>query len=99
MRIVIDAGAEDMKNDPSEAHYAIITAPEDLKKVKDVLLERGIPVSVAEITMLPKSCVSLDGSTAEKMIRLMEILEDLDDVQNVYANFDIPDEVMAKAEK
>ncbi len=99
MSIVIDAGAEDMKNDPREAHYEIITAPEDLRKVKDVLLERDIPVSVAEITMLPKSCVSLDGNMADKMIRLMDILEDHDDVQNVYANFDIPEEVIANVEK
>jgi len=99
MSIVLDAGAEDMKNDPREENYEIITAPEDLKRIKDVLLEQGIPVSVAEITMLPKTYVSLDGDTAEKMVRLMEILEDHDDIQNVYANFDLPDEVMAKVEK
>ncbi|RMG71956.1 MAG: YebC/PmpR family DNA-binding transcriptional regulator, partial [Nitrospirae bacterium] len=56
-----------------------------------------VPIAMAEITMLPKSQVSLEGDSAEKMLRLMEVLEDHDDVQNVYANFDLPDEVMAKA--
>ncbi|HEB76576.1 MAG TPA: YebC/PmpR family DNA-binding transcriptional regulator [Nitrospirae bacterium] len=99
MSIVIEAGAEDMKNDPREDNYEIITAPEDLNTIKEALAEHGIPVSMAEITMLPKTQVSLDGDMAEKMVRLMEVLEDHDDVQNVYANFDIPDEVLAGAEK
>jgi len=56
-------------------------------------------VSLAEITMLPKSYVALDGKSAEQMIRLVDALEDHEDIQNVYTNFNIPDEVMAKVGK
>ncbi len=99
MDLIIEAGAEDMKNDPKEENYEIITASEDLQQVRDRLKEKGVKIEVAEITMLPKSYVSLEGETAEKMLKLMEVLEDHDDVQNVYANFDLPDEVMAGVEK
>jgi YebC/PmpR family DNA-binding regulatory protein len=99
MSIVLESGAEDMKNDPKEEKYEILTSPEDFPTVKGVLNDRGVQISVAEITMLPKSSVSLDGVEAEKMLRLLDILEDHDDVQNVYANFEIPDEVMARAER
>ncbi|MDI6890249.1 MAG: YebC/PmpR family DNA-binding transcriptional regulator [Thermodesulfovibrionales bacterium] len=94
--VALEAGAEDMKNDPKEENYEIITAPEDMNKVKASLEADGVPVSLAEITMLPKSYVGLDERSAEQMIRLVEALEEHDDVQNVYTNFDIPDEVMAK---
>ncbi|MBI5188539.1 MAG: YebC/PmpR family DNA-binding transcriptional regulator [Nitrospirae bacterium] len=96
MSVALETGAEDMKNDPEEDNYEIITTPEDMNKVKTSIEASGIPVSLAEITMLPKSYVALDERTAEQMMRLMEALEDQDDVQNVYANFDIPDEVIAK---
>jgi YebC/PmpR family DNA-binding regulatory protein len=99
MSIVLDAGAEDMKNEPGEESYEIITAPEDLNKVKESLLGSNIPFSVAETTMLPRSYVALDGDAARKMIRLMNLLEDNDDVQNVYANFDLPDELMSTQEE
>lgn len=95
--IVLDAGAEDLKNEPDEENYEIYTSPEDFLSVKSVLQEKGIQIAGSEITMIPKTTVSLEGSTAEKMLKLMELLEDHDDVQNVYANFDIPDEVMAGA--
>lgn len=96
MSIVLDAGAEDMKNDPKEDNYEIITAPENFNNVKQALQQNNIPVALAEITMLPKSYIPLDGSSAEQMVRLIEALEDLDDVQNVYANFDISEEAIAK---
>jgi len=99
MSVALEAGAEDMKNDPGEDSYEIITAPEDLNKIKASLEAAGIPLSLAEITMLPKSYVALDGKSAEVMIRLVDALEDHEDVQNVYTNFDIPDEVMAKVGK
>jgi YebC/PmpR family DNA-binding regulatory protein len=99
MSVALEAGAEDMKNDPGEENYEIITAPEDVSKVKSFLESAGIPISLAEITMLPKSYVALDEKSAEQMIRLIDALEDHDDVQNVYTNFDIPDEVMAKVGK
>lgn len=99
MSVALEAGAEDMKNDPGEDSYEIITAPEDLNKIKASLEAAGIPLSLAEITMLPKSYVALDGKSAEVMIRLVDALEDHEDVQNVYTNFDVPEEVMAKVGK
>jgi YebC/PmpR family DNA-binding regulatory protein len=96
MLVALDAGAEDMKNDPKEDNYEIITAPEDLDRVKTSIEASGITVALTEITMLPKSYVVLDEKVAEQMMRLEEALEDHDDIQNVYTNFDIPDEVIAK---
>ncbi|GER92590.1 transcriptional regulator [hot springs metagenome] len=95
MSIVLDAGADDMKNDPNEDNYEIITSPENLNKVKESIERQNIPISLSEITMLPKSYVTIEGSTADQMVRLVDALEDNDDVQNVYANFDIPEEAMA----
>ncbi len=92
MSIVLEAGAEDMKNDPKEDNYEVITSPENLLKVKEAIEKNNIQVSLSEITMLPKSYVPLDGQTANQMLRLIELLEDHDDVQNVYANFDMPEE-------
>lgn len=92
----LESGAEDLKNDPGEDNYEIITHPEDTNRVKEELLSRGVMVEVAEITMIPKSTVPLDEQFAAQVIRLMDALEDLDDVQNVYANFDIPDAVLQK---
>lgn len=96
MSVALEAGALDMKNDPQEDNYEIITAQEDMQKVHDAIKERGIPLALAEITMLPKSYVDLDEKSAEQMTRLMEALEEHEDVQNVYANFNIPEEIMAK---
>lgn len=96
MSVALEAGAEDLKNDPGEDSYEIITTPEDMNKVKASLEAAGISPSFAEITMLPKSYVALDGKSAEVMIRLVDALEEHEDVQNVYTNFDIPEEVMVK---
>jgi YebC/PmpR family DNA-binding regulatory protein len=96
MTAALDAGAEDMKNDPAEQNYEVITAPEDSVHVKEAIEKAGIPVASAEVTMLPKNYVVLDEKAAEQMVRLVETLEDHDDVQNVYANFDIPDDVAEK---
>ena len=92
LSIVLDAGAEDMENDPKEDNYEITVLPENLNAVKEALVKGGLPVNVAEITMLPKSYVPLEGNTADQMVRLLDALEDNDDVQNVYSNFDIADE-------
>ena len=99
MSVALDAGAEDMKNDPKEENYEIITTPEDFNKVKTALEDAKIPIESAEVTMLPQNYVVLDEKAAEQMIRLMDALEDLDDVQNVYANFDIPDEIAEKVSR
>ena len=97
MGIALDAGAEDMQGD--EDTFEITTAPADFDKVKKALEGAGIATEVAEVTMVPQTYVKLEGQKeAAQMLRLMEALEDNDDVQNVYANFDIPDEVMAAVE-
>jgi YebC/PmpR family DNA-binding regulatory protein len=88
----VEAGAEDMKTTTED--YEITTAPEDFVKVRRALEQVGYTLSSAEITMVPKTTVSLTGKEAQQVLRLMEALEDHDDVQHVYANFDIPDEVL-----
>jgi len=87
--VALDAGAEDVKNDPKETGYEVITAPEAMNAVKDALVRNGIKISASEITMLPKSYVPLEENAAHQVLRLIDALEDNDDVQNVYANFDL----------
>ncbi len=94
LSLVLDAGAEDMINDPKEDNYEIKASPENLNAVKEAIVRGGLPVHVAEITMLPKSYVPLEGSTSDQMVRLLDALEDNEDVQNVYSNFDISDEAV-----
>jgi YebC/PmpR family DNA-binding regulatory protein len=89
MSIVLEAGAEDMKNDPQEEQFEVITAPEVMGNVKESIEKASIPISMAEVTMLPKTYVKLEGPQGEQMLRLIDALEDHDDVQNVYSNFDI----------
>jgi YebC/PmpR family DNA-binding regulatory protein len=88
----IDAGAEDMKVTSDE--YEITVAPEEFSRVKQALEAARYPLSSADITLVPKSTVPVAGKDAQRVIRLLEALEDHDDVQHVYANFDIPDEVL-----
>jgi YebC/PmpR family DNA-binding regulatory protein len=93
MTVALDAGAEDMQRE--EGVFAVTTVPRDFEKVRQALVKAGIQPMAAEITMLPKSTVKLEGKPAEQMLKLMEELEEHDDVQHVYANFDIPEEIMA----
>lgn len=95
MSVALDAGAEDIRSDDPTL-FEVITAPADFEKVKKAMTDAGLAPPYAEVTFLPQTYIRLDGKEAEQMLRLMEALEDHDDVQNVYANFDIPDEVMAK---
>ncbi|WP_456371260.1 YebC/PmpR family DNA-binding transcriptional regulator [Thermodesulfatator atlanticus] len=91
----LEAGAEDVREYESE--FEIITLPQDLETVKTALEEAGFKIDSAKVTMVPKSTVKLeDEKTVQQMLRLMETLEDHDDVQQVYANFDIPDELMER---
>jgi len=76
--------------------YEIITNIDNFEKVKDVFKNKKINCSLAEITMVPKSTVKLESEQARRMLHLMEALEDHDDVQKVYANFDISAEEMEK---
>jgi len=98
MAIALDAGAEDFKNDPEEENYEIITAFEDFNKVREFLETQNITLNLAEISLIPKNYIKLEAEDAEKMLKLMDALEEHDDIQNVYANFDIPDEVITKTE-
>ena len=99
MSVALEAGAEDMKNEPQEENYEIITAPEDMNTVKAALEQAKLPIESAEVTMIPQNYVVLAQKPAEQMIRLMDALEDHEDIQNVYSNFDIPDEVAEKIGK
>lgn len=91
----IEAGADDV--DTSGADYQITTNPQDLHAVSEALGEMGVKVESAELTMEPKTTVKVEGKAVEQVLKLMEALEDNDDVQNVYANFDISEEEMAAA--
>jgi len=93
MDLVLDAGAEDMIDD--EDAFQILTAPEDFNDVREFLEKKGLNFIEASVTMLPQNTVEItDEKIAARVIRLMDALEDNDDVQNVYANFDIGDEIM-----
>ena len=94
MDLILEAGAEDMET--IEDHFEVQTAPESFEELRAALEKKQIPTEAAEVTLIPKTTVKLEGRGAEQMIRLMEILEDHDDVQNVYANFDISEEEMTK---
>jgi YebC/PmpR family DNA-binding regulatory protein len=91
----IDAGADDVDTD-DDAAIEVYTTPGDLESVRSALEAGGIPVESAEATMIAKQTVELDASKARQALRLVELLEDLDDVSRVTANFDIPEEVFAE---
>ena len=92
MEAALDAGAEDIREDDS--NFEVITAPGDFEAVKAAIDSAAIPYIVAEVTMLPQSTTFLKGKEAEQMVRLMDMLEDCDDVQKVYTNADIPEEIV-----
>ena len=96
MMAVLDAGAEDIKADGE--NFEVLTAPEDFDAVKRAVEEAGFPIESAEVTMYPKSTVKLEGKHAEQMLKLMDALDEHDDVQNVYSNFDIDVSVMEQFE-
>ena len=87
MDIVLEAGADDLKDDGSA--WYVVTPPEALEKVKEALTKAGITPTSAEVGMVPQNLVKLTGAAATQMVRLVEALEEHDDVQHVYANFDI----------
>ena len=75
--------------------YEIVTAPEAFEDVRSTLEQKGLTLDVAEVTMMPQNTVPVEGKQAEQVLRLMEALDDQDDVRKAHANFDISDEVMA----
>jgi len=94
MEIIIEAGASDMSKQGSV--FEIITAPNDLDKVRAAIEAKSVPITSAEITMIPQNTIKLNEKQAESMLKLYEALEEHDDVQKVYANFDIDDATMEK---
>ncbi|OGL07064.1 MAG: transcriptional regulator [Candidatus Rokubacteria bacterium RIFCSPHIGHO2_02_FULL_69_13] len=88
----LDAGASDMRR--VEKVYEITTTPDEMESVRRALEERKVPVLEAEVSMVPLSTVRAEGKDAHAVLRLVEALEEQDDVQAVYANYDIPDEII-----
>ena len=97
MEVVLDAGADDIQEGDQE--FEVTTDPQKFDAVKKALEKAGIKYQGAELTMYPQNTVTVDGKHAEQILRLMELLEDNDDVQHVYANFDIPEDVMQQLSK
>jgi YebC/PmpR family DNA-binding regulatory protein len=93
--IAIEAGADDLREDGD--NFEIITSPENFEGVQTAIKAAGIEPQMAEVSMVPQTYVKLEGSSAQQMLRLMETIEDHDDVQKVYANFDIDEADMATA--
>jgi YebC/PmpR family DNA-binding regulatory protein len=93
MEIAIDNGAEDVITNP-DGSIDVFTSPENFAQIRDALQAEGLETEHAEIAMVPTTEVTLDINKAESMLKLIEVLEDLDDVQNIYHNADIPDEIM-----
>ncbi len=90
--IALEAGAEDVKDEAGE--FQVTTDPMDFEKVKEAIDQAKLTYSVAEITKIPKDTVRLEGKKAQQMVNMIEALEDNDDVSHVYANYDIPDDVL-----
>lgn len=92
MMIALDAGAEDIQDEGDT--FDVFTSPSEFESVRSQLIENGIEPLRAEICRIPQSTVAIEGQEAEQLLRLLEVLEEHDDVQNVYANFDMDDKVL-----
>jgi len=93
--VALGAGADDMRDD--ESNFEVFTSPESFYKVKNALESAEIPVAVAEVSMVPSNYIKLEGKDAQTMLKLMEALEDHEDIQNVWANFDIDEAELKEA--
>ena len=94
--LAIEKGAEDFSEE--DGTLTFYTAPTDVAKVRDGLREAGIEVSRAQLSLVPKATVRVEGKEAERLLKLLDELDEQEDVQEVVANFDIPDEVLARVE-
>ncbi len=94
LSLALDAGAEDVK--VGDSTFEVITGPQDFEAVKKAVADANVETTLAEITYIPQNTVRLDEKPAEQMLKLMEVMDEHDDVQKVHANFDIPDDVMEK---
>jgi YebC/PmpR family DNA-binding regulatory protein len=93
LELALEGGAEDLNDEGSS--WDIVTAPQDFKSVEGALQRAGVSVESSEISMIPTTTIPVDGGDARQVLQLIDTLEELDDVQNVFANFDIPEDVMA----
>jgi len=93
LELALEAGAEDMQN--TGGQFEITTSIENFETVHETLKEKNVPLEYAEITAIPSNTVPVDETNGRAVLKLMELLDDHDDVQKAYSNFDIPDEVMA----
>jgi YebC/PmpR family DNA-binding regulatory protein len=94
MELLMDNNVEDIKTE--DGNIEVVTPPDGYNEVHDVLVNKGFKLIEDEITFIPQTTITLDEKKGSQCLRLIETLEDLDDVQNVYSNYDIPDEVMMK---
>ncbi|UCF88131.1 MAG: YebC/PmpR family DNA-binding transcriptional regulator [bacterium] len=94
VEVSLEAGADDINEEGTD--YEVIGPPENFENLKNAFLETGLEFQVGEVTMIPQNLIKLNDQQAEQTLKLVEALEDSDDVQKVYANFDIPDDVMEK---
>ncbi|MDZ7315578.1 MAG: YebC/PmpR family DNA-binding transcriptional regulator, partial [candidate division KSB1 bacterium] len=92
MVAALDAGADDIQKD--DGTFRVLTSPTALETVKAALEKAGIAIESAEVTMEPTTTVHLEGKQAEQVLKLMDVLEEHDDVQNVFSNFDIDEKTM-----
>jgi YebC/PmpR family DNA-binding regulatory protein len=97
MSVALDAGADDVRTE--DGTFEVVTAPAAFEAVKKAIEAKGIAMASAELTKIPQNTVQLDLKGAESMMKLMDAIEEFEDTQKVYANFDISAEIMAKLEK
>ncbi|MFN9951660.1 MAG: YebC/PmpR family DNA-binding transcriptional regulator, partial [bacterium] len=93
LEIVLDAGAEEVNN--MGENFEIVSSPSDLVGIRDAITKAGYEYESADSSFLPSLSIPVNGETAKSLLELIDAIEDLDDVQNVYGNFDVSDEVMA----
>ncbi|MBI4461482.1 MAG: YebC/PmpR family DNA-binding transcriptional regulator [Acidobacteria bacterium] len=93
--IVLDAGAEDLRDDGT--NWEILTLADSLDTVKEALEKHQLTPTTAEVTMLPQSTVRVEGGTAQQLLRLLEAVEEQEDTQHVYSNFDMPEQILQEA--
>src|SRR5947208_10356682 len=96
MEVALEAGADDLQTDHPDA-YEVYTSPENFEQIRQALEKNNIPTTEAKLGQVPQNYIKLDESKAKSMMRLLEMLDDHDDVQNVWSNFDIPEELMESA--
>jgi YebC/PmpR family DNA-binding regulatory protein len=96
MEVVLEAGADDLQTDDADA-YEVFTSPENFEQVRQALEKNDIATTEAKLGQMPQNYIKLDENKSKSMMRLLEMLDDHDDVQNVWSNFDIPEELMESA--